>query len=151
MDHPKDVGDRTTLATMLALRDTGFAVFVPFGKNTRCDLVIDDGTRLARVQCKTGRLRAGAVRFAVCSCYGHHLHPGEARRDYHGEIDYFVVHCPDTTGVYLVPIEHLPVKVEATLRVEPARNCQRRGIRLAADYEISRISVSRGELRVSSG
>jgi hypothetical protein len=31
MEHPKDVGDRTTLAIMLALRGVGFAVLVPFG------------------------------------------------------------------------------------------------------------------------
>jgi PD-(D/E)XK endonuclease len=94
MDHPKAKGDRTTLAVMLALREVGFAISVPFGENTRYDLVIDDGTRLARVQCKTGRLRAGAVLFAACSCYGHHRNPGNARRSYEGEIDLFAVHCP---------------------------------------------------------
>jgi hypothetical protein len=60
MEHPKDIGDRSTLAIMLALRELGYAVYVPFGENTRCDLVIDDGLRLFRVQCKTGRLRNGA-------------------------------------------------------------------------------------------
>lgn len=35
MDHPKDVGDRTTLAVMLALRGLGYHVSVPFGGNTR--------------------------------------------------------------------------------------------------------------------
>jgi hypothetical protein len=53
-DHPKAKGDRTTLAVMLGLHEAGFAVSVPFGENTRYDLIIDDGTSLARVQCKTG-------------------------------------------------------------------------------------------------
>ncbi|MBA2462518.1 MAG: hypothetical protein H0V45_12245 [Actinobacteria bacterium] len=57
---------------MLALRQVGYALLVPFGENTRYDLVIDDGVRLARVQCKTGRLREGAIRFASCSTYAHH-------------------------------------------------------------------------------
>src|SRR5580765_1836378 len=61
MEHPKDVGDKSTLAIMLALRETGYGVLVPFGENTRYDLVIDDGCALRRVQCKTGRLRRGAV------------------------------------------------------------------------------------------
>ena len=95
MDHPKAVGDRTTLAAMLALREAGFNVLVPFGENTRYNPVIDDGARLARVQCKTGRLRDGGVRFAVCSSYGHHFRPQNARRDYHGEVEFFAVHCPD--------------------------------------------------------
>jgi hypothetical protein len=151
MEHPKDVGDRTTLAVMLALRENGFGVLVPFGENTRYDLVIDDGARFSRVQCKTGRLRQGAVLFAVCSCYGHHLRPGEARRDYRGEVDYFGVYCPETTAVYLVPIEDLSVRVQATLRVEPTRNGQRCKIRFAADYEIGRVTIHASDQSLPSG
>jgi PD-(D/E)XK endonuclease len=142
MAHPKEIGDRTTLAVMLALREAGFAVLIPFGENTRYDLVIHDGVRLARVQCKTGRLRQGAVRFAVCSCYGHHMRPGDARRDYRGQVDYFSVYCPETTRVYLVPIEHLHVRVQAALRVVPSRNGQKRHIRSADDYDIGVVSVA---------
>jgi PD-(D/E)XK nuclease superfamily protein len=141
MDHPKDVGDRTTLAVMLTLREAGFAVLTPFGENTRYDLAIDDGCRLARVQCKTGRLRKGAVLFAVCSCYGHHLRAKDTRRDYHGQVDYFGVYCPDNLAVYLVPIADLSVRVQAALRVEPARNNQRFNIRLASSYEIGKVNV----------
>jgi PD-(D/E)XK endonuclease len=87
------------MAVMLALVDAGLSVFIPFGENTRSDFIIDDGLRLARVQCKTGRLRGGAVRFATCSSYGHHRNPAAARRDYHGQIDFFAVYCPETAGV----------------------------------------------------
>jgi hypothetical protein len=66
MEHPKDIDDRTTLAVILALRELGLDVLVPFCENTRYDLVIDDGKCLARVQCKTGRLRGGAVRWSLC-------------------------------------------------------------------------------------
>jgi hypothetical protein len=31
-EHPKDVGDRSTLAIMLALRDAGYGVLLPFGE-----------------------------------------------------------------------------------------------------------------------
>src|SRR6266545_2475327 len=122
MKHPKAIGDRSTMAAMLALNDAGFAVSIPFGENVRYDLIIDDGQRLARVQCKTGRLRRGAVLFNVCSCYGHHLRPGDARRTYHGQVDYFAGYCPDTGGGYLIPIDDLPVSNQASLRVEPSRN-----------------------------
>jgi PD-(D/E)XK endonuclease len=137
---------------MQALHLAGYVVLVPFGENVRYDLVIDDGTQLARVQCKTGRLRAGAVRFAVCSTYGHHMNPGHARRDYRGQVDYFAVYCPETTGVYLVPIDDLHVRSHGALRVEPSRNGQRRRIRYAADYEVARIALTTTqEPRVSSG
>jgi len=152
MEHSKAIGDRTTLAVMQALQTTGYAVSVPFGENVRYDLVIDDGETLRRVQCKTGRLREGAIRFATCSCYGHHLRPSESRRDYHGQVDCFAVHCPETDGVYLIPIEDLPVRVQAALRVDPSRNGQRKYIRFAATYEIGRVSVrATREPRASSG
>jgi len=63
MEHPKDIGDRTTLAVILALRELGLAVLVPFGENTPYDPVIDDGTCLERVQSKTERPRNGVVDF----------------------------------------------------------------------------------------
>jgi len=43
MQHPVDIGDRTTLAVMLVLRELGFGVLVPVGENVRYDLVMDDG------------------------------------------------------------------------------------------------------------
>jgi hypothetical protein len=153
VDHPKDIGDRTTLAVMLALREAGYVIAVPFGENVRYDLIIDDGLRLARVQCKTGRLRAGAVLFSTASTYLHHSNPGVSRRGYLGEIDYFGVYCVTTSGVYLVPIEDVPTRTAAMLRVDPSRNGQHKRIRLAADYEIGTVrlpSVRRG-LRGSSG
>ena len=152
MEHPKAVGDRTTLAVMLALEEAGYPFLIPFGENTRYDLAIDEGSRLARVQCKTGRLRQGAVRFRACSSYAHHLNPRAPYRDYLGQIDYFAVYCPETEGVYLIPIEDAPLRHEGALRVDPPRNSQRRRIRLASDYEIATIPVrvTRG-LRATSG
>jgi hypothetical protein len=150
MEHPKAIGDRTTLALMLALSDAGYSVLVPFGENTRYDLVIDNGRRLARVQCKTGRLRDGAVYFRTCSSYAHHPHPGAPSRHYLGEIDYFGVHCPETGGVYLIPIDDVPTVREAALRVAPSRNRQLKRTRRASDYEICNVALS-GALRASAG
>lgn len=50
MEHPKAKGDRTTLAVMLAFQSLGYTLLVPFGENTRYDLVIDRGERFERVQ-----------------------------------------------------------------------------------------------------
>jgi hypothetical protein len=105
MEHPKAVGDRCTLAVMMALQALGLPFSVPFGENTRYDLVIDEGDRLARVQCKSGRLRNGAA-------------------------------------VYLVPIADVPTITQACLRVEPARNNQRFGVRPAKNYEIARVAYA---------
>jgi hypothetical protein len=139
MEHPKTVGDRSQLAIILALDRLGYAVFVPLGENIRYDLVIDEGSRLARVQCKTGRLRGGSVRFKACSSYAHHPNPKILKRHYVDEIDYFAVFCVETQGVYLIPIEDVQARWECALRVEPTRNSQRRKIRPATHYEIARV------------
>jgi hypothetical protein len=136
MEHPKAKGDRSTLAIMLALHDAGYELLVPFGENTRYDLVIDDGVRLARVQCKTGRLRNGGVIFSACSSYAHHPNPKMVTRSYLGEIDYFAVFCAEIGVSYLIPIEDAPVTRAGKLRIDPPRNNQRVGVRFAADYEI---------------
>ena len=141
MRHPKDIGDRSTLAIMLALRMQGFAILVPFGENTRYDLAIDGGGALRRVQCKSGRLRDGAVQFATCSTYAHHPSPKIVRRHYQGQVDDFAVYCHDLGTVYLIPIEDLPTLREARLRVDPPRNNQHANVRLAAAYEIARFDV----------
>lgn len=152
MEHPKAIGDRTTLAVMLALHRAGHAILIPFGENCRYDLVIDEGGRFQRVQCKTGRLRAGAVRFAACSSYAHHPNPKLSRRDYVDEIDSFGVYCPETGGVYLVPIADAAVRRQGALRVQPTRNGQSMKIRLAATYEIANFGPEPSSApRASSG
>jgi PD-(D/E)XK nuclease superfamily protein len=143
MEHPKRIGDRSTLAIMLALQDAGFELLLPFGENTRYDLVIELSSRLVKVQCKTGRLKNGAVSFSPCSTYGHHRRAAEARRVYTDQVDFFGVYCPETGGAYLVPIGHVAAKTRAALRVTPSRNGQKRGLRFAADYLVGHVVVER--------
>ena len=141
MEHPKEVGDRSTLAIILALRNAGYGVLMPFGENTRYDLVAEDDNGFSRVQCKTGRLRNGAIRFSVCSSYGHHRNPASARRSYEGQIDSFAVFCPETGGVYLIPVSDVPARTAAFLRFDPPLNNQQNRIRHAEDYKIGRIAI----------
>jgi hypothetical protein len=148
-EHPKVVGDKTTLAVMAALYQAGYALYTPFGENTRADLIIERKGELLRVQIKSGRLRQGTVQFACCSTYGHHPSPALVRRSYHGEIDVFGVHCRETGAVYLIPIEDLDNSTSVWLRVDPPKNNQQDRIRWAADYEIGRVSIE--GLRVPSG
>jgi hypothetical protein len=112
----------------------GYEVSVPFGENSRYDLIADGAHELSRVQCKTGRLREGTIRFATASTYGHLPSPREVRRSYLGEIDHFGVFCPETGGVYLIPIADVPTRTGAYLRVDLRRNAQRKRIRFACDY-----------------
>ena len=140
MERPKDVGDRTTLAVMLALTELGYHISVPFGENTRYDLVVDDGDRLQRVQCKTGRFLDGVVIFRTASSYAHHPNPKPRQRHYRGQVDAFAVYCKEIGGVYLVPIDDVPT-VMAHLRVNPTLNGQRKLVREAARYQVASVDV----------
>lgn len=141
-DHPKAIGDRSEAHVLAALVDHYPTVLTPWGENCRYDFVIEteDG-ELLRVQCKTGRLREGAVRFQPCSVSYHHPKnrrngPTEAAtRAYRGEADLFAVYCVENRKVYLVPVDDVPTKL-AALRIDPTRNGQSAGIRWAAQYEL---------------
>jgi hypothetical protein len=89
------------------------------------------------------------VCFRTASSYYHHPHPKTPAKHYKGQIDYFAVFCPETGGVYLVPINHLRPLTQASLRVEPTRNHQVNGIRWAADYALGRVTIE--GLRAPSG
>jgi hypothetical protein len=113
-------------------------VLLPFGENQRYDMVIDDGERFVKVQCKTGRLRDGVVRFNTCSFTYHHPANRGTRpyaHHYRGAADVFGVYCPDTDSVYMVPVADVGSRA-GCLRVEPSRNNQSKKVRWAADYEL---------------
>ena len=141
--HPKVVGDKTQLAVMAAMQEAGYGLYVPFGENTRCDLIVERDGQIARLQIKTGRFSRGAVEFNVCSSYAHHPNPKVLKRTYENDVDFFAVYCRATLRVYLIPIEEVPCKRTATLRVQPSRNGQSLGVRPADRYEIGTVAIAR--------
>jgi hypothetical protein len=56
-----------------------------------------------------------------------------------GLADIFGVYYPPTFAVYLVPLDAVAT-CEGRLRLEPARNNQRRRVRPASEYEIDKWS-----------
>ena len=147
--HPKDIGDRSQLAVILALKEVGYHVLLPMGENTRYDLAIERGGRIHRVQCKTGHYKNGAVTFRTASSYYHHPNPKMPAKHYRGQVDFFGVYCVESGAVYLVPIDALAADNYATLRVDPPRNNQLQRVRWARDYEIGTVAI--GGLRAPSG
>ena len=86
------------------------------------------------MQCKTGRLRNGAIVFSTRSCRSNRRQTYV--RSYTDEADVFIVHCPETDRIYAVPVGESGVLKAASLRVSAPANNQSRGIRWAADYEL---------------
>jgi len=112
----------------------GYSVLRPLSANQRYDLVLDLDGHFLRVQCKTGRLRNGAIVFSARSCRSNRN--GTYVRSYTDEADVFVIHCPETDRLYAVPVGDSGVLKAASLRVTAPANNQTKGIRWAADHEL---------------
>lgn len=112
--NSKAVGELTEGIILAALLRKGFSVSLPFGNNQRYDLIVDNGERLLRAQCKTGHLVKGCISFAVASKNGF---TGQ-RKPYHGQVDVFLVYCPSTDQVYQVPVSD-DLRNEMRLRIDP--------------------------------
>lgn len=106
-------------------------MLVPFGDNQRYDMVFDDGESLRKVQVKTGRVRAGAVRFSCASWQ----RDTKVKSTYVNQVDFFGVYCPETKQCYLVPIEDCPSN-EMSLRIVASLSGQVQGTNLAEKYII---------------
>jgi hypothetical protein len=132
--HPVDVGDATEAIVIASLVRRGYRVLRPLSTNQRYDLVLDLGDRFLRVQCKTGRLRKGAIVFSTRSVRSNRN--GIYVRSYTDEADVFLVHCPETDRIYAVPVGDSGVLKTASLRVTRPANGQSKGIRWAADHEL---------------
>jgi len=127
MRQTSATGNRTAGFVLAALLEAGYRPLLPFGDGHPYDIAFDDDGRLLRVQCKTGRLIKGAVCFPTAIwCRGNKY------RSYRGDVDYFGVYCPDARQVYLVPVADVPDRC-ASLRVDPPRNGQAKGVRWAND------------------
>ena len=134
----KAIGERSEAIITARLLEAGYNVLTPYGDNQRYDLVIEDADgQFWRVQCKTGRSNGENIVFTAVSLY-YHTRAGRTAngsRPYHGQIEYFAVYCPETRGVYLIPVDHTGVS-QMTLRLVPTKNKQEKNIRWAKDYEL---------------
>lgn len=125
----REKGNLTESKVLAAFIEAGYLVLLPFGDGHKYDLVIDDGRRLQRVQCKTGRVRNGCLIFNACSYSGN----AGTRRCYKGVADLFAVLNPETGDIYIVPVEDVGHTV-ASLRLNPPLSGQNKRIRWAKGY-----------------
>lgn len=110
-----------------------YVVLKPLSEDCRYDLVIDRGSGFERIQCKSGRLRKGAVVFKTASSTEHHRN-GTVKH-YRGQADWFGVYCSDNEQCYMVPVDQVGLRA-GSLRVDEPKNKQQAGIRLAAAFKL---------------
>ena len=126
---PSNKGNLSELKVMTAYVEAGFIVSVPFGGGAPYDLIVDAGSRLLKVQVKTGRLRNGCVIFPMQRFSGHQ----KGRRYEPIEFDLFAVYCPDNNAIYAIDFDKS--RSEGRLRCAETRNNQQEKIRWANEFD----------------
>ena len=128
----KQKGNLTELKCISAFYELGYQCSIPYGENSRYDLIADIDGKLIRVQCKTSReVDEGVIEFP-CRSSRSNTQSNLQRRYTADEIDYF---CTYWKGkCYLIPISECSVTKK--LRFIPPKNGQKVGITYAKDYEL---------------
>jgi hypothetical protein len=123
-------GNDAEAAVLHKLTSADIHVLVPFGGGLAFDLgvVLPPDGRFVRIQVKSGRVRKGCVEFNTCS-----TDHGSGPQTYVGRPDVIAVHVSHLDRVFIVPVGECPPST-GFLRLDQARNNQRRRIRFAADY-----------------
>lgn len=131
--NSKVKGNVTETAVLHRLTQLGHAVLLPYGDNERYDMVVERNGLFIRIQCKTGRVRDGAVVFSAKSVY--RTTTSTVVRDYNGQIEYFGIFCKELNKVYMVPVD-LVNGGSLSLRVSSPKNYQFDGKYWTEDFEI---------------
>lgn len=132
----KQKGDLAELKVAADLIDRGCRISIPFGEDSDYDLIADYEGRLHRVQVKYTRSDGQVV---VIRCRSHSLTKGRVRATKLytlAMIDWIAAYDSTTERCYYCPSWELGQAGRALLhlRLRPARNGQRVGIREATAY-----------------
>ncbi|MCA1621487.1 MAG: hypothetical protein LC795_19885 [Acidobacteria bacterium] len=130
-------GNLSEARILAAFVAAGYLVSVPFGSGHKYDFVVDDSTRLLRVQCKTGRVKNNVLLFNAYSQSGN----GRVKSSYRGLADLFAVLNPVDDKVYLIPVDEVGV-TDVSLRLAPTLNGQGQGVRWAELYLLRPLVLS---------
>jgi hypothetical protein len=141
----KRKGDLAELKVAADLIDRGCRLSIPFGEDCNYDLIADYEGRLHRVQVKYTRSNGQVVQVR---CRSHSITKGKVRMTklYTAEmVDWIATYDCTTERCYYCPSWELGTgRAELRLRLVPARNGQRIGIRDAGRYLDPDFSVDPG-------
>ena len=131
---PKQRGNLTELQVISYFYSLGYQCSIPYGENSRYDLVADIHGHLIRIQVKTSSIKNGNPNAICFSCRSSRVNSkGVLNKRYtENEIDYFATMWDGQC--YLVPIKEC--SAEKTLRFCVPHNAQLAGINLAKDYTV---------------
>ncbi len=134
----KQKGNLTELQCLTAFYEQGCHVSLPYGENSRYDMIVDVDGFLIKVQVKTSSLKKGSENNEAISfsCRSSHVNSSGVKNIKYTkeEIDYFATFWDGQC--YLIPVSEC--STEKTLRFVPPKSGQIKGIVFASDYTIQK-------------
>jgi hypothetical protein len=131
----KTKGDLAELKVATDLLERGYRIAIPYGEDHDFDLILCRDDKLERVQVKYAQSDGDVI---PVRCSSHSLTNGRVRQTKRytaATIDWLAVYDVTTDRCFYVPAAELGTGRNILhLRLQEAKNCQRRGIRFAEDY-----------------
>jgi len=91
--------------------------------------VVDKNGSIFRAQCKTGKIKNGALKFKIKTSDG---------KSYNGDVDVFIVYNYERDKIYWIPIKEVPqgfTTNQGSFRVDPPKTRQPK-IKYATNFEM---------------
>lgn len=98
----------------IALLRLGYQVSIPVDPGSPYDLLVDNGTRILKIQVKTARKQTtNTITFHTMNRKGEH---------YKHSCDLFVVYYPETEALFSIPASHVADTPHATILLEGGKS-----------------------------
>jgi len=110
------------------LMERGWNILLPYGENSRYDLVAERDGQFIRIQVKYVTPKDGAMEVNCRSSNNWSVRPYTSQ-----EIDYIAAFNPKDNAVYYIPVSKIRKK-SMKLRLEPARNGQKLRVRYSKEF-----------------
>lgn len=132
-------GITTELICMQKFIELGYIVSVPYGNNSRYDLLVDNGKTIWKVQCKTANLNQnGSYTIQTCN----KVSTTTQRRTKHytkDEIDFIVSLIDDQLVV--IPVEFIESSTSRSFRIEPPKYGSKSRCNLIKDFTVEKYLI----------
>ena len=132
----RKIGDLAEYKFITFCLQNNLEVCKPINSGLQYDLLVKINNKFKKIQVKSRCLVNGVIRdITKCKMQVNRKKP---LIDYteNDLIDLLIIYCPETDCFYNIPLEELRKFKNMTLRVEPSKNNQISGLRLAKNYEL---------------
>ncbi len=135
--HKKTKGSIAELAVASRLMKDGWRIALPYGENTRYDLVAERDGRFVRIQVKYVTPKNGKLHVQSRSSNNWSVLAYTAK-----QIDAIAAYNPVDDSVYFIPVKDIG-RTATNLRLDPPKNNQKAKVRYARDYGVLRERLAR--------